>query len=136
MPRRLSGYWRGRLLNWVLLVLGWVHACFFSGKTNLSDSLARGFHAVKRHPIRNAFDLRSETGTNTRLSVEIHHAQLGGNVDTALETARHRAELRMKPVYPLRRLPLLRCHFQRVRGVNPLNDQYIAVFLDLSFHFG
>ena len=45
-------------------------------------------------------------------------------------------ELRMEPVYPLRRLPLFRRHFQRVRGVNPLDDQYIAVFLDLSFHVG
>ncbi len=71
-----------------------------------------------------------------RFSIKINHAQLGGNIDAALETARHRAELRMEPVYPLRRLPLLRRHFQRVRGVNPLNDQYIAVFLDLSFHVG
>lgn len=42
----------------------------------------------------------------------------------------------MEPVYPFRRLPLLRDYFQRVRGVNPLDNQYIAVFLDLSFHVG
>ena len=70
------------------------------------------------------------------ISIEIDHLQLSGNVDAPFKTARHRAELRMEPVYPLRRLPLLRRHFQRVRGVDPLDDQYIAVFLDLSFHVG
>ena len=70
------------------------------------------------------------------ISIEIDHLQLSGDIDAALETARHRAELRMKPVYPFRRLPLIGRHFQCVRGVNPLDDQYIAVLLDLSFHFG
>ncbi len=70
------------------------------------------------------------------ISIKIDHLQLGGNVDAAFKTARHGAELRMEPVYPFRRLPLIWGHFQGVLGVNPLDDQYIAVFLDLSFHVG
>jgi len=57
--------------------VGWVHAYFFSGKVNLNDSLARGYHAVKRHHIRNAFDLRSEADREplvSPVSVEIDHA--------------------------------------------------------------
>lgn len=77
--------------------------------------------------------------TNNRypgFSIGIDHAQLGGDVDTALKTAGHRAKLGMEPVYPFRRLPLVGGHFQCVRGVNPLDDQYIAVLFDLSFHVG
>lgn len=70
------------------------------------------------------------------ISIEIDHLQLSGDIDAAFKTARHGAELRMEPVYPFRRLPLIRSHFQSVRGVNPLDDQYVAILLDLSFHVG
>ena len=62
--------------------------------------------------------------------------QFGRDVDAALKTARHRAELRMEPVYTFRGFPLLGGHFQCVCGMNPLDNQHIAVFFDLSFHLG
>ena len=71
-----------------------------------------------------------------RISIGIDHAQFGGDVDTALETARHGTELGVEPVYPFSRLPLIGSHFQSVGGVNSLDDQYIAVLFDLSFHVG
>ncbi len=42
----------------------------------------------------------------------------------------------MEPVYTFRGFPLLRRHFQRICGVNPLDHQHITVFFDLSFHVG
>ena len=64
--------------------------------------------------------------------IEINHTQLGGDVDASAEAARHRAEVRMEAVYPFHCGPLLGGNFQCVNGVNPLDDQHIAVFFDFS----
>ena len=50
------------------------------------------------------------TNNSIPISIEIDHTQFGGDVYAAFKTARNRAELRMEPVYPFRRFPLLGSH--------------------------